>query len=633
AVTTDETCNVCHSTDRIADIATYHQTDSIAKAVVSITKVSVDGDDTIDVAFHAQTAAGAHSITDLTIADIRVYLADIVPADIATGNTPQTTWDTPYLERYAYERSSTSGAELDVSDAENGNYVFNLVRARTDSAIAGTLAPDGSFALDVQRVLLRVAGDDTNYNDTIGLLDFMMPATGSSTTGLAGLTRVIVDASACTACHSDPLQKAAHGGGYQSPQGCNICHTPIGGQYGDEMQADEAWLASLIHKLHAAIDMPAFDDRINDGGYSNVTFPQPINDCGICHFEADPVQDMADAWYTNPTMEVCGTCHTAVDFATHNGGQTDNSACFTCHNDGSLTIGVRNAHANELVPAAADTPEYAVSITMAAPANGSYYVSGEAPMVTVTLAAADGGDEANYTAPGDEKGDRDGNLAAANLYVYGPRAHFMPVLTAAAAEGSQSNNLLGDADDAQVFTDATGFKYQLSAIPPTMAAGTYIVRFEGGDYGAIADTNYQTHSSAAISFQIGTSTVEAKVAGDCTTCHGDTRMHLSGAHPHNAAFDTDQCSSCHDYSGGYGTALVQRVHAVHSASEAGADGHGRAWEKITFPQDTDSCQACHSSGKTTYKDFSGDRTIACTGCHGDNTGMKDHALQNGGGSF
>jgi len=635
AVTTDETCNVCHSTDRIADIDDRHTIVALEKPEVVDIVVSRSAADTLTVFFSVIDASGSslEGIMDAPgdAGNTRVYMADIVPAGTVTGNAPQTTWDTDYLERWARESGDDAG--VIATDLGNGDYSFQMAATPAYIGSASGDAPDGDLN-HTQRVYVRAdARDIVGFNRTMGVADFTMPTAGADTGIITATTRTIVDALACISCHNDPLERAAHGGGYQSPQVCNMCHSPIG-VYGDEMQADLVWMASLVHKIHAAIDIPAFPTRIHGNGYVDVTFPQPIADCEVCHF--DNGQDMADAWNTNPTMEVCGTCHTAVDFGTgtgHVGGaQANNNNCSGCHGSASI-IGY---HADALVPAAADTPEFDVTITMTAPADtsNSYYVAGDAPIVTVTLAAIDDTSiTTNYDAAGDAEGDRDGNLSEAGLRVYGPRAHFMPVLTAAAAEGSQSNNLLNDADDAQVLTDATGFKYQLSAIPPTMAAGTYMVRFEGGDYGAIADTNYQTMSTAVISFQIGTTTVEAKVAGDCITCHGDTRMHLSGAHPHNAAFDTDECSACHDYSGNYGTALVQRVHAVHSESELGADGHNRAWEEITFPQNQGSCQACHTSGVETYGDFSGDRTQACTGCHGDNAGMKDHALQNGGGSF
>ncbi len=650
AVTTDETCNVCHSDGRIADIADRHDITLLEKPEVVNIEVVRSAADTLTVFFSVIDANG-DSLEGIMDApgdadNIRVYMADIVPANTLTGNAPQTTWDTAYLEVWTEERGTTTGSVA--TDLGNGDYSFQMVAtpawigsANPPDIVRGTRSdnfpnPEGDELNHRQRVYVRAdARDIEGFNRTMGVADFTMPPVGNNTGIISTTGRTIVDASACISCHSDPLQEAAHGGGYQSPQVCNFCHSPIGFG-GDVMQTDQVWLASLIHKVHAAIDIPAFPTRINGNGYVDVTFPQPINDCEVCH--SDEGQDMADAWNTNPTAEVCGTCHTAVDFGTganHIGGaQANNNSCSICHAP-AIIIGY---HADALVPAAADTPEFTVSITMTAPADtsvNSYYVVGDTPMVTVTLAANDDTSiTTNYNAAGDAKGDRDGNLSGANLYVYGPRAHFMPVLTAAAAEGSQSNSLLYDADDAQVFTDATGFKYQLSAITSTLDAGTYMVRFEGGDYGAIADTNYQTMSTKVISFQIGTSTPEAKVAGDdCTDCHGDTRQHLSGAHPHNAAFDTDECSSCHDYSGGYATALVQRVHAVHSESELGADGHSREWEEITFPQNQGSCEACHTSGAETYYDFSGDRTVACTGCHGDNDGMKDHALQNGGGSF
>jgi hypothetical protein len=102
-------------------------------------------------------------------------------------------------------------------------------------------------------------------------------------------------------------------------------------------------------------------------------------------------------------------------------------------------------------------------------------------------------------------------------------------------------------------------------------------------------------------------------------------------------FDTDQCISCHDYSGGHAATIANRVHAVHSANSWGdmSNTYGtttaRDWSDVTYPSDIARCNACHSSGNTSFKTTV--HEVACLGCHGDDPatgGATNHLLQNGG---
>jgi OmcA/MtrC family decaheme c-type cytochrome len=385
----------------------------------------------------------------------------------------------------------------------------------------------------------------------------------------------------------------------------------------------------MIHRIHAGGDFLTLDH----GGpvsFAEVTYPQDINTCDKCH---DGLE--ASLAYSNPTRRNCGSCHAAVDFATgvgHAGGALDNDAsCSLCHSAASI----ESIH--KPAPILANTPEFDVTISMTAPANGTHYVAGEAPVVTVTLADhATGTAVAGtvYTADQDVEGVGGvaEGLSLASLYVYGPRNEAVPVLAtdtmhdpAFVAPPTQAhplfvNELVGGVptanDDPLVTTTAAGFSYQLLAIPAGMEAGTYMVRFEGADYGALSATDYRTSSSAFITFQVETATEEAKVSGDgCLECHGATIMHLEGAHPHYAAFDTDACLGCHDLSGNYADYIGNRVHAIHRASVTG-DLHARDWSEVTFPRPANNCITCHTDTTADTPVWRTPGGVVCGGCHG-----------------
>ncbi len=669
----------------VADLSGVGHPAELEKPVVSDIVVSRSATDELTVTFHVETSDGpleGLGSAPSAAGDVRVYMADIVPAGTVTVNAPQTTWDTDFLEMWTAERGGRPETST-VTDLGGGDYSFQMTATPAD--IVGGDAPEGSLD-HVQRVYVRAdARDFEGLNRTMGVADFMMPAAGADTGVIDSTTRTIVVASACTACHNDPLQGAAHGGGYQSPQVCVMCHSPIG-VYGDEMQELEAWSASLFHKIHAAIDMDAFPDRIDvdmngdgeineldaddDGeitdaelaspdreqfGYSAVKYPKNIQDCEVCHF--DDGQDMADAWKTNPTIEACTSCHVETTFgneATHSGGPLENNvSCVFCHGPGALWDTV-------VEHAIVDTTTYSTSIELEADADGDgVYEAGETPLITVTVTDAAGDPIAAY----------DGlntTFTNANLYVYGPRATPVPVLTTNSTTDPVDpgvdqgrtmftvipslipgpvtpGNITPDEDgkpqidpdtdnwtvndDALVQTDATGFKYELQAIPDDLEPGTYmIMAYVTHIPSTPADEFYRNTVGKfgwqLMTFQVGTPTEELKVSGDgCLECHTDNSW---GSMYHRGYFSVDGCIACHDKSGNYANQLGNRVHAVHSQNTWGdllASGgmpEEDIWAEITYPQSVTYCTTCHSSGNTSYKTnmFTG----ACLGCHGEETG-------------
>jgi hypothetical protein len=649
--TTDESCNVCHAQDRGADIANFHPA-PLVKPVVSDIVVSRAGD-VLTVTFSVLDPVNPLPGIDPAEGNLRVYMADLVPAGTPTANLPQGTWGDPvdwptgFFELWAEETSDDAGVVA--TDNGDGTYSFTMATTLADVFDANGdpitdangdpigNAPDGNLD-DIQRVYVRAdARDLPGFTRTMGVADFTMPADGADTGVIDTTTRTIVDASACTTCHNDPLQRAAHGGGYQSPQVCNMCHSPIGAfpenvgtnaapvyePLGDVMQETGFWLASLIHKIHSAGVLPGAD-------FSEVTYPKNIKDCQTCHFDVG--QDMAENWRENPTKEVCTTCHD-VTFgvgATHTGGaQLDNSGCFACHGPLKITA----YHAVDTLknnPDISIIPKYFTKIALSVEdANGDFvpapavFNTGDVIMVTVTVEDVNGDPISTYN-------DAASTFTAANLYVYGPRSNTLPVLTTGSAMTpiDQSQDMRVPSSDPQVRTDAEGFKYELMPIPAGLASGTYMVQAYVTDPSSRVipgDHPYSIDGWALTTMQVKTATVEKKVAGECTACHDQNDW---GTMYHRSYFGTDGCIACHDKSGGHADPIANRVHAVHAASKTG-DYLGYDWSEITFPQDISSCEACHNSGSDQYISTPTIWAKACMGCHADVDGAWDHALQNG----
>ena len=475
---------------------------------------------------------------------------------------------------------------------------------------------------------------------------------------------------ACESCHGDRIGNVGQGGGYTKVKTCNNCHNV---NYMASRNGGEGDLAFMIHRIH---DAGSFDQLEGGIDFSHVTFPQHIYTCSKCHTADAPNANLSELV---PTRTNCGSCHDEIDFTetditspTHHAGgmQVDDASCTTCHREGVVLLGTNldPAVVHNPDPIPANVPEYDVTISMTPPDNGTHYVAGvDTPIVTVTLVSNDApAVTATYLNQADTSGGgaTDGVLAEANLYVYGPRANAVPVLTTNSTTDpawialpqpktptqghplfqNEITEVIGDAigdddgncetgedctlvanPDDQVITDATRFQYQLMNNLADLQPGTYMVRFEGEDYGAFSDTDYRTASTALMTFQVGTADEEPKVSGDaCTNCHGATIMHLEGAHPHHQPFDTDGCLGCHDLSENYADYIGNRVHAVHSASSTGdlhlSGGLPRDWPHVTFPRPANNCRTCHTNPATEDTGFvpvwRDPNEVACGGCHG-----------------
>ena len=671
---TEESCNVCHGDGASHEFAAMHPADMDEFLHTEVYSAAFAPDtDQIQVCFMVLDADDELVAVDLSSS--RFYLSSIIPAGTETD---WGTWDTDYLERWAYERiGNASYPEGVLVENEPGDFCYTFATGFNPDAISelddvnitvGEMAPDITYGVpghvpsipsDVQRVIIRISGQDVgvapnvvSYANAIVIQDFQLDSDG--TWNLLDPQRVLAPISGCKQCHSDKMQGAAHGGSYLDTRGCAMCHTPLGLAYGDEMQEDGAWATNLFHKIHAAIPMPAFENRIGGRGYGAVTYPWVpnedyveyggIQDCMKCHNGSD---NMTDAWRSNPTAEACGSCHIGVNFETGEGhgpgdiggSQPTNQFCAGCHpaqGAGGIGGSVTAKHAID------SSHNYTSSISMTADAdNDGIYEVGDTPLVTVTIDGA----ECNYDA------EKDDNVCTnARLYVYGPRTKPVPVLTTMSttdpafismttdpddpnydphATPQQSHEMYVDTDDVQVMTDADGFKYQLLGITEDLAPGTYM---------AMAYITHPTSSGwyrgstgidgwTLMNFQVGTATPQPKVAGDgCMSCHLQENW---GGLFHRSYFGTDGCIGCHDQSGNHADPLANRVHAIHSASMSG-DLLGYDWEHVTYPQDIENCETCHNSGNDSYiTEPTGWWGTACLGCHADTDGLIDHTIQMG----
>ena len=571
-----------------------------------------------------------------------------------TGNTGTLTTDCKGVYRYVTSVALSSGVDIsanntDVSILPNGGkYSYNAAlthRAGIEirPASAGAV---GSATMGANNATFDFVPDGKTTLKTREVVNTANCNNGChKTLAVHGGPRM--DVKLCVACHNPTNGDPESGNNLDLKVMAHKIHSA---QYLPSVNFDKAGEFNSLYKNNpegavkgTAYEIWGFGNTVAD--YSEIAIPSNPANCKVCHSNAAD----ADNYKTKPTKEACGSCHDGINWtdgtgkrmwfadskitmalgfggaevtradpagfaaqinAGHKGAAVANAACILCH----TTSGTQASPDATPVPTAdvhgdfADSyplgwskakTDFAIDMTLSAPANGSYYVVGEKPVVTIVLKDAVTGIAIDHTAISDASsifgaGAATGNLyglanadgtprglsainGALNFYVNGPRALRKPALTTVAANkgffslvgdigtSTLANNLLKRTAPANAAlqddvtatkltgvlsrTDTGKLQYQL-AIPAGTESGTYtalVLSTKKSTAGIVP----KSQSLASKTFQVGQAAEEKRIAYGCQDCHATTVWHDNtangavGAHP--AKFDPDQCAACHDY--------------------------------------------------------------------------------------
>jgi len=279
-------------------------------------------------------------------------------------------------------------------------------------------------------------------------------------------TRNLVATYNCQDCHG-ANEFHGHGGDRLTLENCVTCHAP--GSF-DAQSGETLDMKVMIHKIHAGGELasiPGFDglvwddpatiaDESEDNGEYAIwgyrtskhewwkpVFPAVLENCTKCH---NGMGAEVDNWKNVPSAAVCESCHDDVDVSAainHPIPVDNDTLCDDCHQPGTgdpteSAIFVTNAH-DWMVKDPRNIPEFTVEMSISDPANGTHFVAGESPVVTVVL-SDDGGPIDHTTVMKDSEKEgclevgcpmADGLFDHAYLFVNGPRAKRNPVLTTA----------------------------------------------------------------------------------------------------------------------------------------------------------------------------------------------------------
>jgi OmcA/MtrC family decaheme c-type cytochrome len=331
-----------------------------------ITDATINGDDQAVINFQLTDGNGV-AITDLVVDDVRFviskletsplgnltgswqsYINVVAQPEVGTGTVPEL--------QATYERDGV------FTNNGDGTYTYQYAISLTNLP-QDILDQAGEEGLDLtydpsltHRVAIQFDGAPGKANPSHD----WVPATGA-TDGI--FTMDIAATANCNRCH-DPL--AIHGGGRIEVKYCVTCHNP--GSV-DPDSTNTVDFKVMVHKIHMGANLPSVQEgqpyviygfRNSPHDYSNIHYPQDIRNCVNCHAGSATgtgltfpdgsdyeltLTDQGDNWSIYPTQAACGSCHDALDFSKHAGGQSDDSNCASCHSTGGIAGSIQQSHA------------------------------------------------------------------------------------------------------------------------------------------------------------------------------------------------------------------------------------------------------------------------------------------------
>ena len=419
-------------------------------------------------------------------------------------------------------------------------------------------------------------------------------------------TRELVTQEACEACHGEG-ELEAHGGARRDFELCITCHSP---QTWDPDTGNTVDMAVMIHKIHAGAELPSvqagepykligFGQRVHD--YSDVVYPQPIQNCESCHDGPD------NDTHLMATTDNCSSCHDTTSFEDpppdgmelHAGGpQPDDANCTVCHAAEGGLSGVRDVHYTPLTHP--DRPVLTLDILEV-----SNTGQGESPELTFRV--EESGEPRDIIAE---------PLDGLRATIAGPNVDFA-YHDETVIQGNNAVGTLGPAGSPGEFV----YSFDAADAIPTDAEGSYTIgmeghlRFQGARIPAYSPTEpFAVTDDDALARRKVVSTEKCEQCHDtlaahggqrmnaqyCITCHNPTLANESGA-PRPA--DREVFVESTDF-----RVMIHKIHAGQMLTQSYAlggfqfpspdnpEGTQHVFNDLRYPAPLEDCSQCHEAG-------------------------------------
>ncbi len=326
----------------------------------TITSANIDSAGAVQVDFQVVDANNT-AITDLAASNVRFIVAKLRASEL--GNLTGT-WQS-YINRIEApgvgpglvpKLQATTESNGTLTNHGDGTYHY-LFATNVLALSADVVAQAQAEGLDLSfepvrthRIAMQFSGAQTALNPVFD----WQPSTGATA---SIFHKQVVDTANCNRCHN---KLALHGGGRVEMEYCVTCHNPGSS---DANSGNSVAFDVMIHKIHRGRNLPSvvaggsysiygFRNRLHD--YSALGYPQDIRNCANCHAgtatDNGKVQLTAqgDNWSEYASRAVCGSCHDDLDFAVHQGGQSDDSGCISCHAVGGSAGSIADSHRDRI---------------------------------------------------------------------------------------------------------------------------------------------------------------------------------------------------------------------------------------------------------------------------------------------
>lgn len=322
--------------------------------VLAISSVTIPADGRPVVQFSVRDTAGRGAV-GLSSGTLRFNLAKLVSPTTGSGDSSR--WQN-YITRAAVVDAGVSEVQETsergtgtLVDNGDGTYSYTFLKDVTAALNPVDMTPITYDPALTHRLGIQMSGRPTDSPFSLpavnALHDFV--PNGSMVT----VKREVVDTDSCNSCHG---KLVAHGSRYDTKY-CVTCHTPS-----TTFGLQPVDMKVFIHKIHMGHNLPSVaaggSYKLGNADFSDVGFPQPINNCRKCHNgETGAANQTSEGnnWRKVPTREACGSCHDNVNFTTGTGhlagAQSSNANCAQCHTEAAI----EKVHATETKSANAPT--------------------------------------------------------------------------------------------------------------------------------------------------------------------------------------------------------------------------------------------------------------------------------------